>query len=119
MAVLAAVREIRSVARPLRDWSAYQTGDAVADRDKYRDNDDMRGGVGGDNESKPDTKGEARGDARESVGNNARGTDANPTGPKGNDGQKQRSDRPDEFDRDLRKTELRGQQYVDGEITES
>lgn len=56
-------------------------------RDKYRDNDDMRDPLEGDQRSgtKPDTKSEARGDARESVGNNARGTDANPTGPRGND----------------------------------
>ena len=80
----------------------------MSDWDKYRDNDDMRGFVEDRNESKPDTKGEARGDARETVGNNARGTDANPTGPVGNDRQKQRP-RPDEFDRDLGGGERLGQ----------
>ncbi len=57
------------------------------DRDKYRDNDDMRDPIPPDQRSdtKPDTKSEARGDARETVGRNARGTDANPTGPEGND----------------------------------
>ena len=90
----------------------------MADRDKYRDNDDMRGIYKSRNESKPDTKDEARGDAREAVGNNARGTDAHPTGPEGNDRQKGK-DRPDELDADLRKTELRAQQFTDDEITES
>ncbi len=68
--------------------------------------------------SKPDTKNEARGDAREAVGNNARGTDAHPTGPDGNDGQKQRP-RPDEFDRDLNDPELIGRRHRNDEITES
>jgi hypothetical protein len=68
----------------------------MADRDKYRDNDDVRDIVQDRAGTKPDTKSEARGDARENVGNNARGTDASPNGP-----------------------ELRGQQYTDGEITES
>jgi hypothetical protein len=56
-------------------------------RDKYRDNDDVRDPVDirDRNETSPDTKTEARGDARENVGNHSRGTDANPTGPEGND----------------------------------
>lgn len=56
-------------------------------RDPYRDNDDMRDPMPpeGRSDTEPDTKSEARGDARESVGNNARGTDANPTGPEAND----------------------------------
>jgi hypothetical protein len=64
------------------------------DRDKYRDNDDMRDPNTSDQRSdtKPDTKTEARGDARETVGRNARGTDANPTGPEGNDRTRQRDD---------------------------
>jgi hypothetical protein len=36
-------------------------------------------------DTKSDSRSEARGDARESVGDNARGTDAHPTGPEGND----------------------------------
>ena len=56
-------------------------------RDRYRDNDDVRDPVPADqrNETDPDTKSEARGDARENVGRTARGTAAAPTGPEGND----------------------------------
>jgi hypothetical protein len=56
-------------------------------RNKYRDNDDTRDPVPTEErvESKPDTKSEARGDAREAIGNTARDTDAHPTGPEGND----------------------------------
>ena len=63
-------------------------------RDKYRDDDDMRDPVPADQRSgtKPDTKSEARGDARENVGRNARGTDAKPTGPDGNDRTRKRDD---------------------------
>jgi hypothetical protein len=57
----------------------------MTDREKYRDNDDVRDPVRDRNETNPDTKTEARGDARENVGNNARGTDTDPTGPEGND----------------------------------
>jgi hypothetical protein len=89
----------------------------VADRNKYRDNDDQRDPVIDRTETKPDTKSEARGDAREAVGNNARGTAANPVGPEFNDNTRGRP-RPDEFDRDLAdnagETDRR-----DGEITES
>ncbi|HEU4629267.1 MAG TPA: hypothetical protein VFS08_05955 [Gemmatimonadaceae bacterium] len=56
-------------------------------RDKYRDNDDVRDPLPADQRAgtSPDTRNEARGDARENVGNTARGTDADPTGPEGND----------------------------------
>jgi hypothetical protein len=56
-------------------------------REKYRDNDDMRDPVPADERvgSSPDTKSEARGDARENIGRTARGTAARPTGPEGND----------------------------------
>jgi len=59
----------------------------VTDRDKYRDNDDVRAPLSNRdrNETNPDSKSEARGDARENVGNTARGTDAEPTGSEGND----------------------------------
>jgi len=71
-------------------------------RDRYRDDDDVRHPLGSDERSdvNPDTKSEARGKAREDVGDTARGTDANPTGPEGNDRTK---DRPhgDQFDDDL------------------
>lgn len=64
----------------------------TTDRDKYRDNDDARDPLpaGGRSGTKPDTKSEARGDTRENVGNTARGTDARPTGPEGNDKQSSR-----------------------------
>jgi hypothetical protein len=83
-----------------------------SDRDKYRDNDDVRAPLGGDDRqgTKADSRFEARGDARENVGNNARGTDAHPTGPSGNDKQKSRSDLPDEFDDDLKRDNQRGRE---------
>lgn len=89
----------------------HQHGDAES-RDKYRDNDDARGYVEGDDRNTPhaDSKSEARGDARENVGNNARGTDAHPTGPGGNDKQKSRGDLPDEFDDDLQRDNHRGRE---------
>jgi hypothetical protein len=74
-------------------------------RDRYRDNDDQREQLEGDQRSggKPDSKGEARGNARESVGNNARGTDAEPYGPEGNDKTRNRPT-ADGFDADLNKS---------------
>ena len=68
-------------------------------RDRYRDNDDVRNPLDGNDRSgtSPDSKSEARGDARENVGNTARGTDTNVTGPAGNDRQRG-SPRADEFD---------------------
>jgi len=67
----------------------------MTNRDKYRDDDDMRAPLGSDERSgtAPDTRSEARGDAREAVGNNARGTDTNPTGPEGSDGTRNRPQR--------------------------
>jgi len=64
-----------------------ETGTNEQSRDKYRDNDDARDPLppDGRSDTTPDTKSEARGDTRENVGNTARGTDANPTGPEGND----------------------------------
>lgn len=58
-----------------------------SNRDKYRDNDDVRDPEPSDQrvDTKSDSKSEARGDARENVGRNSKGTDANPTGPEGND----------------------------------
>jgi hypothetical protein len=72
----------------------------VVDRDKYRDNDDMRAPLEDRSGTKPDTKAEARGDAREAIGNTARDTDASPSGPEGNDRNANRP-RPDSFDADL------------------
>ena len=71
-------------------------------RPKYRDNDDMRDPLEGDSRSgtKPDSRSEARGSARETVGNNSRGTDADESGPEGNDRNASR-DLPDRFDNDL------------------
>jgi len=72
----------------------------MVDRNKYRDNDDMRDPVEDRSGTEPDTKSEARGDARETVGNTARGTDSDPTGPEGNDNTRKRP-RADEYDGDL------------------
>jgi hypothetical protein len=71
-------------------------------RDRYRDNDDVREPLEGENrlENTPDTKSQARGDARDTVGNTSRGTDTNPTGPEANDKTKGRP-RADSFDADL------------------
>jgi hypothetical protein len=68
--------------------------DTSANRDKYRDNDDTRDPLSGDERVgiNPDSKSEARGDAREAIGNTARDTDANPTGPEGNDRTRLRDD---------------------------
>lgn len=69
-----------------------QGGSAGGSRDRYRDNDDVRDPLSGDERTgtAPDTKAEARGDARENIGNTARGTAANPTGAEGNDKTKRR-----------------------------
>lgn len=71
-------------------------------RDRYRDNDDVREPLKPDERVgvHPDTKSEARGDAREAVGNTARDTDTDPTGPEGNDKTKCRPHR-DQYDDDL------------------
>lgn len=63
------------------------SGSTDRPRDKYRDDDDVRDPTPPEDRSdtSPDTKSEARGDARENVGNTARGTNANPTGPERND----------------------------------
>ncbi len=83
-----------------------------SDREKYRDNDDARDVAPPEtrNSVKSDSRFEARGDARENVGNNARGTDAHPTGPSGNDRTKSRDDLPDEFDDDLKRDNQRGRE---------
>ena len=73
----------------------------MSDRDKYRDDDDVRDPVRDRAGTDPDSRSEARGDARENVGNTARATDADPSGPEGNDRTRDRP-RPDEFDEDLR-----------------
>jgi hypothetical protein len=75
-----------------------------ARRDRYRDNDDERDPLAGDEHSgvRPDSKGEARGSAREQVGDNTRGTAAFPTGPEDNDRTRRRP-RKDGFDEDLRR----------------
>lgn len=73
------------------------------DRAKYRDNDDVRDPTlpAARSDNRPDTRSEARGTARENVGNTAGGTDADPSGPEGNDRTRSRDDREDEFDADL------------------
>lgn len=63
-------------------------------RDRYRDNDDVREPLDADDRTEvhPDTRSEARGDARENIGNTAQGTDANEKGPELNDNQRSRED---------------------------
>jgi len=81
-------------------------------RDRYRDNDDVRqlDDPATRNDVKSDSRNEARGDARETVGNNARGTDADPSGPSGNDKTRSRSDLPDQYDEDLARDNRRGRE---------
>jgi hypothetical protein len=72
-------------------------------RDKYRDNDDVRRPLedGDRTGGSADTKSEARGDARENIGNHSRGTAASPTGPEGNDKVRNKENARDEFDTTL------------------
>jgi hypothetical protein len=79
-----------------------ETSRGEGKREKYRDNDDHRDTLTGNKRAgtHPDTKSEASGRAREAVGDNTRGTAAEPRGPEGNDRTKLRS-LPDEFDADL------------------
>jgi hypothetical protein len=81
-------------------------------RDRYRDNDDVREPLSSDDRSgvRPDSRNEARGDARENVGNNARGTDASPSGPSGNDRTANRPEHPDQYDEDLARDNRRGRE---------
>lgn len=92
--------------------SGNRGNENVSGRDPYRDNDDVRepAPAEGRNDVNPDTRFEARGDARENIGNHARGTDANPTGPSGNDRTKSRSDLPDQYDDDLARDNARGRE---------
>ena len=71
-------------------------------RSPYRDNDDVREPLSGDQRQdvKSESKSEARGNARENIGNTARGTAAAPTGPEGNDKTRKAPQR-DGFDSDL------------------
>lgn len=74
-------------------------------RPRYRYNDDERDPIPPDQRSdtKPDTRFEGRGDAREDIGDNARGTDAAPTAPEGNDKFKHpHREEQDDYDADLR-----------------
>jgi hypothetical protein len=49
-------------------------------------------------------------DPSENIGNHARGTDTDPKGPEFNDKTKHRSDRPDAFDDDLQRDNMRGKE---------
>ena len=81
-----------------------QDNSNAGNRSRYRDNDDVRDPLSGDQRQdvKSDSKSEARGSARENVGNHSRGTKAAPTGPERNDRTRNRP-RDDEFDEDLRR----------------
>ena len=91
----------------------------MTDRDKYRDNDDLRAPTPTRDrvETDSDTQSEARGDAREAVGNTARDTDANPIGSDGNDRTRKRPGR-DDFDADLEREDAQLNRPND-DITES
>jgi hypothetical protein len=73
-----------------------------ASRDRYRDNDDVRAPLEDDEKTggSADTKSEARGDARENIGNTSRGTDTDIRGSDENDKTRQRPHR-DQYDDDL------------------
>jgi hypothetical protein len=98
--------------------SVEQTEAPVTDRDKYRDNDDMRDPAEDRVGTKPDSGAEARGDAREAVGNTARDTAADPTGPAGNDKTRHRP-RPDTYDDDLERDNRARTHPRDGGVSKS
>jgi hypothetical protein len=103
---------LRAVTLPGDEMAGRKDGNSGSDetrsRPKYRDNDDMRDPLEGDSRQgvNPESRNEARGDARQTPGDNVRGTDANPTGPEGNDRTKGRP-APDSFDADLREDSQR------------
>jgi hypothetical protein len=78
-------------------------GNPNPSRDRYRDNDDARQPLEGDDRTgaNADTKSEARGSARESVGNTARGAATESHGPQGNDKTRDRPLERDQYDDDL------------------
>jgi hypothetical protein len=90
----------------------------MTDRDKYRDNDDARDPSTDRAGTDPDTKAEARGDAREAVGNTARDTAADPTGPEGNDRTRHRP-RRDAYDGDLERDNQAQSNRRNDEISDS
>jgi hypothetical protein len=87
-----------------RDNGENNRSRGEANRSEYRDNDDQRAPLEGNERSgtNPDSKAEALGDARDNIGNTSRGTDAAPFGPVGNDRTRNRP-RSDEFDDDLKR----------------
>jgi len=78
------------------------TSNSNAGRDRYRDNDDVRQPLESDAKTggSADTKSEARGNARENIGNTSRGTDTDVRGADENDKTRQRPHR-DQYDDDL------------------
>jgi hypothetical protein len=76
-----------------------------SNRDPYRDNDDVREPLEGSDRlaPDPDSKSEARGDARDNIGNTARGTDAPRTGEQHPRDAHQPPPARDEYDDDLRR----------------
>ena len=83
--------------RPTRGGAIRDMGAPLPDsRDRYRDDDDMRDPIPDDQRlgTKSDTKSEARGDARENVGNTARDTAAERVGGKTRDPRDQPEQRP-------------------------
>ncbi|HEX6057779.1 MAG TPA: hypothetical protein VFZ11_02085 [Gemmatimonadaceae bacterium] len=83
--------------RPARGGAIRDMGAPLpGSRDAYRDGDDVRDPIPDDQRlgTKPDTKSEARGDARENVGDTARGTAAQRTGGEARDPRDQPEQRP-------------------------
>jgi hypothetical protein len=78
--------------------------DTSSSRDRYRDNDDVRNPLEGDDRTggNASTESEARGKARENVGNHSRGTDTDIRGADENDKTRQKP-RADQYDTDLAK----------------
>ena len=81
-------------------------------RDRYRDNDDVRDPASDAlrNDPAPDSRNEARGNARENVGDHGRGTAAAPRGPEQNDRTANGRPVPDEYDEDLARDNRRGRE---------
>jgi hypothetical protein len=83
--------------RPEREGAIADEGaPRPGSRDRYRDNDDVRDPIPDDQRlgTSPDTRTEARGDARENVGNTSRDTAAERTGPDAHDPRDRPEGRP-------------------------
>lgn len=106
--------DVRTPGRDIGPDASGTRNTSGSDREKYRDSDadDARGVAPAEARDSvhQDSRSEARGPARENVGNHARGTDTDPKGPEFNDRTRHRSDRPDAFDDDLKRDNMRGRE---------